>query len=93
MSTAPNYDFNKFKHLVHDVTQDFKRISNSIISIEKKLRLTKDTVILADLVNQLQDSEKTKLELTAKLQLAKQETFENPDDESKWSSISKIKEK
>lgn len=61
LSSAPNYNFIRFRALVQDVTQDFKRISEEIIKIECELRVLHPdlSMYLAD----VQDSEKQHLEL------------------------------
>ncbi|XP_076045131.1 required for excision 1-B domain-containing protein-like [Oratosquilla oratoria] len=79
LASQPNYEFPKFRKLVHDVTEEFKRISEGIISIEKELR-TSGNVAVADIVAHIQEYEKRKLELTAHLQLAKQMLQENEGD-------------
>lgn len=38
LASGPNYNFTKFRQLVHDVTQEFKRISEGVIALEAKLR-------------------------------------------------------
>lgn len=62
LSTGPNYDFPTFRQLVHDVTQDFKRVSEGIIALEKRMR-SEGHVAAANVVAALQDAEKRKLEL------------------------------
>ncbi|KAG7172333.1 Required for excision 1-B domain-containing protein-like [Homarus americanus] len=54
LSTGPNYDFPMFRKLVHDVTQDFKRISEGIIVVEKALR-TDGYTSAADIITSLQE--------------------------------------
>lgn len=92
LSTGPNYDFIKFRQLVHEVTQEFKRISVEIIAIEKELRFYGFSN-LADLIIQLQEEEKIKLEVSAQLQLAKQEANDNPDHQGKLNEIIQLKER
>lgn len=76
LSSGPDYDFVKFRSLVKDITEDFKRISNDIIKIECQLRLTQPE--LAVHVAKVQDYEKQQLELMARLQLSKQELQDRP---------------
>ncbi|CAL4133284.1 unnamed protein product, partial [Meganyctiphanes norvegica] len=71
LATGPQYDFSAFRAAVHHATVDFKRISESIIDVEKNLR-ENDHTAAADLIKAIQDSEKKKLEFTAHLQLARQ---------------------
>ncbi|XP_054162293.1 required for excision 1-B domain-containing protein-like [Oppia nitens] len=92
LDSAPNYNFSKFRQLVNNITQEFKRISNSIIAIEKQLRF-KGVFKIADIVTKLQDLEKTKLELSAKLQIAKQEVIDNTNSLDKRDLIVDIKQK
>jgi len=80
LNSSPNYDFLKFRRLVHEITADFKRISESVIKIEQKIRYDHRNAALADLIYNLQEEEKQKLKLTAKLQLAQQELVETNDD-------------
>jgi len=93
LSSAPNYDFPKFRQLVSDVTKEFKRISQGMVTIEKQLRFG-GHLKFADIVDRLQDYEKTKLELSAKLQIAKQEAIDNPDSRSEmWKEVVAIKQR
>jgi len=92
LASAPSYNFMKFRQLVNDVTQEFKRISVAIIGIEKQLRFNGFAKI-ADNVTKLQDLEKSKLELSAKLQIAKQEAIDNQDLPEKWNQVVLIKQK
>ncbi|XP_037792666.1 required for excision 1-B domain-containing protein-like [Penaeus monodon] len=87
LSTSPNYDFPTFRQLVHDVTQEFKRISVDIIAIEKNLRASGNAAV-ADTILAIQECEKKKLELTAHLQLARQMVTECSESE-----LEKMKEK
>jgi len=91
LSSAPNYDFSKFRQLVNDVTQEFKRISQAMIAIEKQLRFGGHTE-LADIVSKLQDYEKIKLELSAKLQIIKKEAIDYPDEPHKQDEVVAIKQ-
>jgi len=92
LNTAPNYNFTKFRQLVNDVTQEFKRISLGIVAIEKQIRFIGYPKI-ADMVSKLQEEEKMKLELSAKLQIAKQEAIDNPDLPEKWNEVVLIKQR
>lgn len=87
LSTSPNYDFPTFRQLVHDITQEFKRISADIIAIEKNLRSSGNAAV-ADTILAIQECEKKKLELTAHLQLARQMVTECSEGE-----LEKMKEK
>ncbi|CAG2120729.1 unnamed protein product [Medioppia subpectinata] len=92
IASAPNYNFLKFRQLVNEVTQEFKRISVAIISIEKQLRFNGFAKI-ADIVTKLQESEKNKLELSAKLQIAKQQAIDGADLADNWNQVVVIKQK
>jgi len=63
LSSGPDYDFIKFRGLVKDITQDFKRISEDIISIECQLR-TQNPDLSAHIAS-VQDYEKRHLELVS----------------------------
>ncbi|XP_067118415.1 required for excision 1-B domain-containing protein-like [Centruroides vittatus] len=93
LGTAPHYDFIRFRHLVHEVTQEFKRISEGIIAIEHRLRTEFDCPHLADFLANLQEDEKLKLELTAKLQLAKQNIIDHPDEPEQQLEIIDLKQR
>jgi len=77
LATGPNYNFPQFRQLVNDVTQEFKRISEGVIAIEKKLKPM--DAKLAFMIQHVQEAEKAKLQLTAKLQLSEQRLLEEPD--------------
>lgn len=91
LSTAPNYDFPTFRELVREVTQEFKRISEGMMDIERRLRLNDNSGHLAEYVRALQEEEKVKLELTAKLQLAKQDLLDNPDEYKNQADVASMK--
>lgn len=90
LSTGPNYDFPTFRKLVHEVTQDFKRISEGIIAIEKALRTDGHTSV-ADIMATIQESEKKKLELTAHLQLARQMVAECDSGELEKNKVKELR--
>ena len=91
LNTAANYHFSKFRQLINDVTQEFKRISVAMIGIEKQLRSVGHSK-LADIVSQLQNDEKIKLVLSAKLQIAKQEAIDSQDLPQKWTEVTLIED-
>jgi len=80
LKSGPDYDFVKFRSLVKDITQDFKRISEEIISIECQLRALNPDLSVH--VVAVQDYEKQHLELMARLQLVQQELQDNLYDSS-----------
>ncbi|XP_033127455.1 required for excision 1-B domain-containing protein-like isoform X2 [Anneissia japonica] len=81
LQTAPDYDFLNYRQKVHDVTEAFNHISQSVISIEQKLRNEHGKTAVADCIAQVQEMEKKHLEMIAELQLAKQNTQDLPGDE------------
>ncbi|XP_071953334.1 required for excision 1-B domain-containing protein-like, partial [Antedon mediterranea] len=82
LSTAPDYDFQSYKQKVHSITEDFNRISQRIILIEKLFRDKHEKIAVADCLTQVQTMEKQHLELIAELQLAKQNMQDIPNDEN-----------
>lgn len=90
MSTAPSYDFIKFRSLVRDVTKDFKRISEGIVAIEKSLRQSGHTEV-ADLIVLLQADEEKRLKLAAKYQLSRQTATDNPTKPDFWNEVASAK--
>lgn len=93
LSTGPNYDFPTFRELVCEVTQEFKRISAGMVDIERRLRSDCNAAHLADYVRALLDEEKVKLELTARLQLAKQDLLDNPDEHKNQADVVTMKKR
>jgi len=81
----------KFRQLIKDVTEEFKRISTAIIAIEKQLRFNGFSEA-ADIVSKMQEMEKTKLEFIINLQMAKKEAIDNPDLPQKWNKVKEIKQ-
>lgn len=79
LASGPNYNFTKFRQLVHDVTQEFKRISEGVIALEAKLRPVNPKLVRV--IQHLQEAEKAKLQLTARQQLAMQRLQDQPDQE------------
>lgn len=76
---------------MREVTQEFKRISEGMMDIERRLRLNDNSGHLAEYVRALQEEEKVKLELTAKLQLAKQDLLDNPDEYKNQADVASMK--
>lgn len=91
IANQPNCNLSKFRQLVNDSTKDFKRITNGFLEIAKKFR-TIGFDHLADSVLSLQKAEENRLQLSAKLQLAKQDAFDNPEILTSWNKVAQIKE-
>jgi len=68
LKTAPTFDFPSYRQLAHDITQTFNNISNEVIEIGTKLRVSGQTSI-ADIIRKIQLKEKDKLEMVSYLQL------------------------
>ncbi|KAK5599003.1 hypothetical protein CRENBAI_000344 [Crenichthys baileyi] len=90
LRTGPHYDFEHYKQLVHEITQAFSGISKEVLEIKGRLREL-DQADLCEHIEKLQSKEKQKLELTAKLQLAKQQAQDHPEDEGCLEGIQEIK--
>lgn len=91
MASAPNYNVIKFRHLVTDVTKDFKRISKGILGLEKQFRF-EGFELIADLIKNLQQEEENRLLLCSKLQLTKLDAIDNPHIPEKWNDVAVLKE-
>jgi len=78
LTSGPSYEFSKFHSLVLDITQELKRISVGVARIEAKLRPS--YADLANLIVSLEEDEKRKLRIIAKLQMAKQNLKDHPKD-------------
>ncbi|KAM3876136.1 required for excision 1-B domain-containing protein [Diretmus argenteus] len=92
MRTGPHYDFDHYKQLVHEITQAFCGISKEVLQIKEKLHQDFDRPDLSEHIEKLQSKEKQKLELTAKLQLARQRAQDHPEDEGCQEKIQEIKQ-
>uniref|UniRef100_A0A1A8HSS2 Chromosome 19 open reading frame 60 n=1 Tax=Nothobranchius kuhntae TaxID=321403 RepID=A0A1A8HSS2_NOTKU len=91
LRTAPHYDFEHYKQLVHEITQAFSGISKEVLEIKERLHQDFDRPDLSEHIEKLQSKEKQKLELTARLQLAKQQAQDHPEDEDCRDKIHEIK--
>ncbi|XP_061636223.1 required for excision 1-B domain-containing protein [Phyllopteryx taeniolatus] len=81
LRTGPQYDFEHYKQLVHQITLAFSGISKELLDIKDKFRLRLDRPDLSEHVDELQCKEKHKLQLTAQLQLARQRAQDHPDEQ------------
>ncbi|XP_076009598.1 required for excision 1-B domain-containing protein isoform X1 [Genypterus blacodes] len=92
LRTGPHYDFDHYRQLVHEITQAFCGISTEVLQIKEKLHRDFDRPDLSEHMDKLQSKEKHKLELTAKLQLARQQAQDHPEDEGCQEKIQEIKQ-
>ena len=60
LAGAPDYNFDLYKKLVHEITSTFKKISDEIIEIKRSVQERSNAV--AVLIGKIQDEEKGKLE-------------------------------
>ncbi|XP_021339927.1 uncharacterized protein C19orf60 homolog, partial [Mizuhopecten yessoensis] len=81
LNGSPNYNFNLYRQLVHEITETFNKISQDIISIIQQLDTVHHRVPLAGLLRKVQEVEQVKLENTAKLQMTRQNLVDQPTDE------------
>ncbi|XP_065102752.1 required for excision 1-B domain-containing protein [Paramisgurnus dabryanus] len=91
LRTSPHYDFEHYKQLVHEITKAFCGISKEVLEIKEQLHQDFDRPDLSEHIEKLQVKEKEKLELTAKLQLAKQNAQDHPENEDVQEKVHQIK--
>ncbi|XP_062252271.1 required for excision 1-B domain-containing protein isoform X1 [Platichthys flesus] len=91
LRTGPHYDFDHYRQLVHEITKAFCGISTEVLEIKGKLHHDFDRADLSEHIDKLQSKEKQRLELTAKLQLARQRAQDHPEDEGCQEEIQEIK--
>ncbi len=65
LQSAPNYNFPMYRQLVHEITQAFKKLSDEVIDIEKKVRTEHGLPEVAKFIAATQEDEKVKLELVS----------------------------
>lgn len=63
LRTGPQYDFDHYRQLVHEITQAFSGISKEVLEIKEKLHNDFDRPDLSEHIEKLQNKEKQKLEL------------------------------
>lgn len=63
MRTGPQYDFDHYRQLVHEITQAFSGISKEVLEIKGTLHHNFDRPDLSEHIEKLQNKEKQKLEL------------------------------
>lgn len=91
MRTGPHYDFDHYKQLIHEITQAFSGMSKEVLEIKERLHHDFARADLSEHIEKLQSKEKQKLELTARLQLARQRAQDHPEDEGCQEKIQEIK--
>ncbi|XP_076880658.1 required for excision 1-B domain-containing protein [Brachyhypopomus gauderio] len=92
LRTGPHYDFQHYRQLVHEIAEAFCGINNEILQIKVRLHRDFHRPDLSQHIEKLQRKEKQKLELTAKLQLAKQCVQDHPEDEGCHEVVQEIKQ-
>ncbi|KAL8177744.1 UNVERIFIED_CONTAM: hypothetical protein K2H54_017863 [Gekko kuhli] len=93
LRSGPSYDFIRYRQLVHEITQAFNGISREILQIKGQLEGPRGRADLAQHLSRLQDKEKEKLELTAELQLAKQNAQDHPGVGTHEQEVRELKQK
>ncbi|XP_077187714.1 required for excision 1-B domain-containing protein isoform X2 [Paroedura picta] len=93
LRSGPSYDFVCYRQLVHEITQAFNGISQEILQIKGLLEGPHNREDLGQHLRRLQDKEKEKLELTAELQLAKQNAQDHPGVAAHEQEIQELKQK
>ncbi|XP_051893800.1 LOW QUALITY PROTEIN: required for excision 1-B domain-containing protein [Pristis pectinata] len=73
LRSAPNYDFIRYRQLVHEITQAFNRISKEVIQLRDRFHEEFDRPDLSKHIERIQEREQEKLVLTAQLQLCQTE--------------------
>ncbi|XP_033937261.1 required for excision 1-B domain-containing protein [Pseudochaenichthys georgianus] len=92
LRTGPHYDFDHYRQLVHEITLAFNGMSKEVLDIKEKLHNEFDRPALSEHMDKLQSKERQKLEMTAKLQLARQRAQDHPEDEDCQEHIQEIKQ-
>ncbi|XP_078279769.1 required for excision 1-B domain-containing protein [Rhinoraja longicauda] len=82
LRSAPNYDFIRYRQLVHEITQAFNRISKEVIQLGDRFNEEFDRPDLSKHIERIQEREQEKLALTAQLQHAKQNALDYPGNET-----------
>ncbi|KAM6310721.1 required for excision 1-B domain-containing protein [Podargus strigoides] len=93
LSSAPHYDFPRYRQLVHEITVAFNGISREVLSIAGRLRDELSRPDLAQHLARLQEREQEKLQLTAQLQLARQQAQDQPDVDAHQQAVRELKHK
>ncbi|XP_062366058.1 required for excision 1-B domain-containing protein [Cinclus cinclus] len=93
LSSAPHYDFPRYRQLVHEVTVAFSGISQEVLDIAGRLRDELGRADLAQHLARLQEREQEKLQLTAQLQLARQQAQDQPEVDAHQQEEQELKHK
>ncbi|XP_063259649.1 required for excision 1-B domain-containing protein isoform X1 [Prinia subflava] len=93
LSSAPHYDFPRYRQLVHEVTVAFSGISREVLAIAGRLRGELGRPDLAQHLARLQEREQEKLQLTAQLQLARQQAQDQPEVDAHQQEVQELKHK
>ncbi|XP_066061871.1 required for excision 1-B domain-containing protein isoform X1 [Chamaea fasciata] len=93
LSSAPHYDFPRYRQLVHEVTVAFSGISREVLDIAGRLRDELGRPDLAQHLARLQEREQEKLQLTAQLQLARQQAQDQPEVDTHQQEVQELKHK
>ncbi|KAK2541840.1 hypothetical protein Q9966_003678 [Columba livia] len=93
LSSAPHYDFPRYRQLVHEITLTFSGISREVLRITGRLRDELARPDLAQHLTRLQEREQEKLQLTAQLQLARQRAQDEPDVDAHQQEVRELKHK
>ncbi|XP_067871886.1 required for excision 1-B domain-containing protein [Heterodontus francisci] len=91
LRSAPNYDFIQYRQLVHEITQAFNRISKEVIHLKDQFHEEFGRPDLSEHIERVQEREREKLELTAQLQLAKQNMLDHPGNETYQEEAQEVK--
>ncbi|KAK7100666.1 required for excision 1-B domain-containing protein-like [Littorina saxatilis] len=90
---APNYNFDLYRSLVHEITRSFKTISEEVVNIQQQFHDVHSMSRLADCIGKVQVEEKDKLEQTVQLQLSRQGATDNPDDACQKAQVGELQQK
>ncbi|XP_064031147.1 required for excision 1-B domain-containing protein isoform X2 [Pogoniulus pusillus] len=93
LSSAPHYDFPRYRQLVHEITVAFSGISREVLDIAGRLRGELARPDLAQHLARLQEREQEKLQLTAQLQLARQQAQDQPQVDAHQQEVQELKHK
>ncbi|XP_031459923.1 required for excision 1-B domain-containing protein [Phasianus colchicus] len=91
LSSAPHYDFPRYRQLVHEVTAAFSGISREVLQLQGRLRGELGRPDLAQHLTRLQEREQEKLQLTAQLQLARQRAQDEPGVDTHQQEVQELK--